>query len=176
MSDVTELDEIEVVDLEEYACSGKPIPKRVKYYLIKVDDDKIRVQSPITASEILIAADLDPCDYRLVQKFRDGQTIELEPDQLIDLREPGVECFESELTKATIIIVNGREKSVEEKKLSFNELIKLAFENPPTGPYICFTITYRSGPKQNPEGTLGEGKSVKIKCGMVFNVTATDKS
>ena len=38
--EIDELDEIEVVDLEEYACSGKPIPKRVKYYLIKVDKEK----------------------------------------------------------------------------------------------------------------------------------------
>ena len=52
MTDVMELDEIEVVDLEEYACSDKPIPKKVKYYLIKVDKDKIRVQSPIKASEL----------------------------------------------------------------------------------------------------------------------------
>lgn len=176
MHDADLLDEIEVIDLEEYACSGKPIPKRVKYYLIKVDDDKVRVQSPITTKEILIAVDLDPCDYRLEQKFKDGRTVELEPDQRIDLREPGIEQFISVLTKTISIIVNGREKTVEAKKLSFIELVRLAFDNPPTGENICFTITYRKGPKQNPEGTMVEGDVIKVKCGMVFNVTATDKS
>ncbi len=176
MSEVNELDEIEVVDLEEYACSGKPIPKRVKYYLIKVDKKKIRVQSPITAKKILIAAGLDPDDYQLEQVFRGGEIVRLEPDQLVDLREPGIERFVTILDNATVIIVNGREKSVERKKLSFDELIKLAFENPPSGPLICFTITYRNGPKQNPEGTMDEGGKVKIKNRMVFNVTATDKS
>jgi len=34
MSEVDMLDEIEVVDLEEYACFGKPIPKHVKYYCL----------------------------------------------------------------------------------------------------------------------------------------------
>lgn len=176
MSHTEELDEIEVVDLEEYACSDKPIPKRVKYYLIKVDQEKIRVQSPITADEILIAAGLDTCDYHLEQKFKGGKTVELEPDQLIDLREAGIEHFVSVPSKDISIIVNGREKIVEGKKLSFSDLIRLAFDNPPTGENICFTVTYRNGTKQNPEGTMVEGSTVKIKCGMVFNVTATDKS
>lgn len=52
----------------------------------------------------------------------------------------------------------------------------LAFENPPTGPNIVFTITYRRGHGDKPEGTLVEGGTVRIKDGMIFNVTATDKS
>ena len=78
--------------------------------------------------------------------------------------------------KDVTIIVNGRKKTVSEKELSFDQLIKLAFDNPPTGEFICFTITYRRGRGDKPEGTLSEGESVKIKRGMVFNVTATDKS
>lgn len=95
MSEVEVLDEIEVIDLEEYACADRPIPKRVKYYLIKVDKEKIRVQSPITAAEILIAAGLDPSEYHLQQKLRGGKREKFEPDQVVDLRKPGVERFES---------------------------------------------------------------------------------
>lgn len=95
MSEVELLDEIEVVDLEEYACADQPVPRRVKYYLIKVDKEKIRVQSPITATEILIAAQLDPCEYHLQQKLRGGKREILEPDDVVDLRKPGVERFES---------------------------------------------------------------------------------
>ncbi len=74
------------------------------------------------------------------------------------------------------IIVNGRQKVVAEKELSFSDIIALAFDNPPSGPNIVFTVTYRRGEGQKPEGTLTEGESVKIKEGMIFNVTATDKS
>ncbi|VAW79023.1 hypothetical protein MNBD_GAMMA12-350 [hydrothermal vent metagenome] len=95
MSDTEILDEIEVVDLEEYACSGKPLPKRIKYYLIKVDKEKIRVQSTITAEKILIAAGLDPCEYHLQQKLKGGKREKLEPNQIVDLSKPGVERFES---------------------------------------------------------------------------------
>ncbi len=78
--------------------------------------------------------------------------------------------------KTITIVINGREKEVDDKDLSYDELIKLAFENPPSGPLICFTITYRRGQGNKPEGTLDEGESVKVKKGMIFNVTATDKS
>jgi len=39
-----------------------------------------------------------------------------------------------------------------------------------------FTITFRKGPNANPKGTLTEGGSVKVKKGMIFDVTATDRS
>lgn len=78
--------------------------------------------------------------------------------------------------RTTTIIVNGREKVVTQRELSSDELVQLAFENPPTGKFICFTITYRRGRGNNPEGTLEEGDSVKVNEGMIFNVTATDKS
>ncbi len=78
--------------------------------------------------------------------------------------------------KEYTIIVNGREKTVTTKELTFDQLVSLAFEDPPSGEFICFTITYRRGRGNKPEGTLIEGESVKIKNGMIFNVTATDKS
>lgn len=74
------------------------------------------------------------------------------------------------------IIVNGREKTVTAKEMGEDELIALAFDNPPTGTLICFTITFRRGQGNKPEGTLDEGETVKPKKGMIFNVTATDKS
>lgn len=74
------------------------------------------------------------------------------------------------------IIVNGREKTVERGRLTFDQIVALAFDNPPTGEFICFTITFRRGHRDRPEGTLAEGESVNVREGMIFNVTATDKS
>jgi hypothetical protein len=74
------------------------------------------------------------------------------------------------------IIVNGQQKHVTAKWLTFAELVALAFNPVPMGPNILFTITYENGPHVNPEGTLMPGGKVKIKEGMIFNVTATDKS
>lgn len=41
------------------------------------------------------------------------------------------------------IIVNGRQKQVTKKELSFAEIVALAFDNPLTGPDVVYTITYR---------------------------------
>ena len=78
--------------------------------------------------------------------------------------------------KDITIVVNGREKTVTGKELTFAQLVALAFDTPPTGENIVFTITYRRGHGDKPEGSLVEGETVKIKKGMIFNVTATDKS
>jgi Multiubiquitin len=78
--------------------------------------------------------------------------------------------------KVVMIIVNARPKEVTAKELSFAEIVALAFDSPPIGENIVFTVTYRKGEGNKPEGTLVEGETVKIKDGMIFNVTATDKS
>lgn len=78
--------------------------------------------------------------------------------------------------KEYTIVVNGREKTVTATELGEDDLVALAYENPPTGELICFTITYRRGQGNKPEGTLDDGDTVKLKEGMIFNVTATDKS
>ncbi|MFO0855929.1 MAG: multiubiquitin domain-containing protein [Phycisphaerales bacterium] len=74
------------------------------------------------------------------------------------------------------IIVNGRPKTVNRPRLTFPQVVALAFDPVPTGPNWVFTITYRNGPRANPEGTLLPEDTVRLKKGMVFNVTATDKS
>lgn len=78
--------------------------------------------------------------------------------------------------KVIAVAVNGQEKEVAETKLSFDEVVKLAYPIPPDGQNIMFTIKYRKGPKQNPKGSLLEGQTVRIKNGMIFDVTPTDRS
>ncbi|MGH7913590.1 MAG: multiubiquitin domain-containing protein [Candidatus Binataceae bacterium] len=73
------------------------------------------------------------------------------------------------------IVVNGRQRTVDEKEITFDEAVKLAFDNPPTGENVVFSVTYRRA-EGNKSGTLEEGGKIKVKEGMVFDVTATDKS
>lgn len=79
--------------------------------------------------------------------------------------------------KGFTIIVNGRQKTVKSPELSFEDLVKLAFETPPTGENVVITIVYRDGPKQNPSGSMVPGgKKVHVADGMIFDVKPTDKS
>lgn len=76
----------------------------------------------------------------------------------------------------TTIIVNTREKTVEGKTVTYEQIVALAFDTPPTGEFIEITVAFRDGPGPNKEGTLQPGGSTRIKKDMIFDVTATDKS
>ena len=76
----------------------------------------------------------------------------------------------------TTVVVNGRDRTVSDDELSFEQVAALAFDPVPTGPNIVITITYRRGHGNKPEGSLLAGDTVKVKEGMIFNVSVTDKS
>lgn len=78
--------------------------------------------------------------------------------------------------KEFTIIVNAREKTFTGREISFNEVVKLAFGSISDNPNIVYTITYKRGKGNKPEGTMDEGDTVKVKEGMIFDVTKTDKS
>jgi len=100
----------------------------------------------------------------------------IEDDDVVRLDPKGVERIRSRLPEKICIIVNTRQKWVEPGRLAFMEVVALAFPDLPVGPNTAFTVSYRKGCGDAPEGTLIEGESVKLKKGMVFNVSATDKS
>ena len=77
--------------------------------------------------------------------------------------------------KSYKIVVNGHEKTVHDHNLTFTQIVALA-DGLPSGPNVTYTVAFRKANQSKKEGTLGEGESVKIKDGTVFDVTATDKS
>jgi len=77
--------------------------------------------------------------------------------------------------KTVSIIVNGREREFAGNEISFEQVVALANLGS-EGVNIVFTVTYKRGEGHKPEGSLVAGESVKVKQGMIFNVTRTDKS
>jgi hypothetical protein len=78
--------------------------------------------------------------------------------------------------KEVTIIVNTRPKIWKEKKISYEEVIVLAFGSYSEDPNIVYTVTFSRGEESRHEGSLVKGESVKVKDGMIFNVTQTNKS
>ena len=76
------------------------------------------------------------------------------------------------------ILVNGEEKMLlpHADKISYEEVVKLAYGMLPANPNTIYTVAYSNGPKSNVKGTLTKGRSVMVKEGMVFNVSKSDKS
>ena len=79
-----------------------------------------------------------------------------------------------EQKKQFTIIVNGKQKTVDQKELTFDQLVALAYGTPNHDTSV-YTITYQKGDHKK-EGSLVLGESVHIKDGMIFDVLRTDKS
>ena len=83
----------------------------------------------------------------------------------------------TEQQETVSIIVNGRQKTVpKNEEITFDAVVALAFPNPPSGDGVQFTVQYTRGDGNKPAGTLVEGQSVKVKNGMEFDVTPTNRS
>jgi hypothetical protein len=75
------------------------------------------------------------------------------------------------------IIVDGTPHPWNEKKISYEQVVNLAYDdNPPTGDNVLITVGFRKGPDDKHEGDLDPDHSVEVKDGMIFDVTATDRS
>ena len=143
--------------------------------IVFIDQNRYVSSNP-TTGEVLyvlgkVAAGLEL--YREVTGDKEDQPVEDGPE-ILHLHED--EHFHSGPPKTYTIYVNGQKKVVTTKTLTFAEIVKLAYPTPPTGENILYTVSYEDGPPANPQGSLKEGGTVKVKNGMIFNVTATDKS
>lgn len=111
----------------------------------------------------------------IVLRGKDGSERFIGRDGEVRLDDTGTEHLVTR-PRGFVIFINGKRRTTTKASLSFEELIALAFENPPTGEGVQFTIQYTRGPETSPAGTLLEGQSVKIKNGMEFDVTPTNRS
>lgn len=107
-----------------------------------------------------------------------------EPDQhmsdtdLIDLAEEGVEHFYSRVRPQTTvtIVVEATPHEWSKEKISYAEVVTLEVPDYPQHPEITYSVSYKKGPANKPEGILVLGASVKVKEGMEFYVSETGQS
>lgn len=80
-----------------------------------------------------------------------------------------------EETKA-VIVVNGRQRAVDSRAVTYDEVVRLAFPDPPPGNEIMYDVMYRNSAGDR-SGTLPEGGSVEVKReGTIFDVQPTHRS
>ena len=115
-----------------------------------------------------------PDDHELILDSKGDRPIA--DDDIVRLKPKGVERVRSQPAETVCIIVNTRQKQVPRGRITFVALTALAFPDAPHGPDTAFTVSFRKGAGTQPEGTLVEGEDVRVQKGMVFNVSATDKS
>jgi hypothetical protein len=60
--------------------------------------------------------------------------------------------------------------------ITYAQVVALEFPDFPNHPERTYSVTYKRGEGNKPEGILAPGGSVKVKDGMEFNVTDTGQS
>lgn len=146
--------------------------RRVKVF---IDQRSYDSPTPTTGAALYALANVEPGLelFREVTGDREDPEIPKGPE-VIRLKED--EHFHAGKPKIYRIIVNGQQKTVAAKIISYEEIVRLAFPNPIVGPNIIYTVGYEDGPHHNSAGSLMPGGKIRVKDGMIFDVTATDKS
>lgn len=74
--------------------------------------------------------------------------------------------------KSYDIVVNGKQRTVTDHRISYDQVIRLAF---PEGPFdVVFTVAYAN--PHGKDGTLALGQETPVHKGMSFNVVKTNRS
>lgn len=127
----------------------------------------------ISAHDIRVIAAI-PDDHELI--LDNNRNRPVQDCGQVRLKPKGVERILSRSPEVLCIFVNTVEEYVRPGKISFSELARLAFPNLEVTPNTELTVTFRKGQNDGPAGSLISDESVKVKKGMIFDVTATDKS
>ncbi|MEK0448351.1 MAG: hypothetical protein RL088_619 [Verrucomicrobiota bacterium] len=158
-------------------CEAKPTThctEPAKRAFVCDDEWKVTLVSQQTGGTLKRLLGL-PADAVLLRDEESPNDQPVGDDERIEFQDgPVFTCREQDGGHGIKIIVNGREKTVQAKQISYAELVALAFGAPQ--PDTIYTITYKHGPPTNPEGHMVGGDVVKLQCGMVFNVTDSGKS
>lgn len=78
--------------------------------------------------------------------------------------------------KMVTIIVNATPHEWPKEEISFAEVVTLEVPDYAQHPDTTYSVKYKNGHGNKPEGILSPGGSVKVKEGMVFSVSETGQS
>lgn len=128
----------------------------------------------LTVTEILEAAGFNN-ETHFLKEVRGNAEISYEDDPEVSIRIRNKMQFLA-CKRELVLIVNGTPKPWDKAKISFKEVIILAYGTFIDRPTMVYTVAYEDGPVQNPEGSMLNGSVVCVQNKMIFHATATDKS
>ena len=167
----------EIVDLKIAGIEGfkaKPYRK----LKIKVDNNQYEVEECfMTPLEIMELAGINT-DRFFLKEIRQGNVeVSYKDDVEHKIAITKTSCFVScQREEIKCVIVNAREKAWSNEKISFDDVVKLAYGEVSTNPNVIYTINYKRGVPSKPEGSMVKCEVIYVKNIMIFNVTQTNKS
>lgn len=144
-------------------------------FKLTLNDHELLWGKPVISGTILYGLAKPADGEGVFLEVPGGEDRLVEPGELIDLTQPGIERFiTARLTFE--IIVNSRPRTVNARTVTFEQIVQIAFPGQHE-PNVVFSMTYRHAASTPHAGELGAGGSVDVKTkGTVFNVTRTVQS
>lgn len=78
--------------------------------------------------------------------------------------------------KLVTVVVEGTPHEWPKEQITYAEVVTLEVPNYAQHPEITYSVRYKAGHGNKPEGILTPGASVKVKEGMIFYVSETGQS
>lgn len=78
--------------------------------------------------------------------------------------------------KIVTIIVEGTPHEWPKGEITYDQVVTLEVPDYSQHPEITYSVTYKKGHGNKPEGILSPGGSIKVKEGVIFNVSETGQS
>lgn len=174
------------LELEELRRSEKvEISERKTFFVIRGDADYSFVVDGINLvwpKEINGAAIKKlikvPLDKELYLEKKETSDVLINNDDIVSISATGLEKLYTQEKAACSfeIIVEGTPHLWSKKDISYEEVVSLEVPDYSSHPEVTYSVKYKNGPGVKPEGILSKGASVKVKNGMVFNVSETGQS
>ncbi len=117
-----------------------------------------------------------PRNIILLRDFESPSDIRIGEDEHIAFADGPVFITRTGTRNSITIIVEGTPHEWLKSSITYAEVVTLFDPNYPQHPEITYSVLYTNGPNHKPEGILSSGASVKVKEGMVFNVSSTGQS
>ncbi|MEQ1808446.1 MAG: multiubiquitin domain-containing protein, partial [Terricaulis sp.] len=149
--------------------------KTDRTFKLTLNESALLWGAPAMNGSVLYAlADKSP-DDGVFLRVPGGADRLIERDEVIDLTAPGVERFVTAPLRYEII-VNARPHVVVGRRVTFEQVVELAFPGSQSEPNTSFSMTYRRSASTPHAGELAAGGSVHVQNGTIFNVTKTVQS
>lgn len=148
-------------------------------FKLTLDGRQLIWGQPTIPGEALYVLSCVDADHAVFLEVPGGTDRLIEPEERVDLTQLNVEHFitAQRPVKGYVIVVNSRDEPVPDKRVTFEQVVQLAFPGAPVEPNVRYSMTYRHAASKPHAGELAEGGSVEVQHhGTIFNVTKTVQS
>jgi hypothetical protein len=155
--------------------ANEQMSEKKHHVRVHIDEKPYHSPNPTTGEALYVLGNVQHgLDlYREVRGDKEDPPIPNGPE-VVHLKED--EHFHSGPPKTITIIVSGTPHEWSKPRIDYVEVVTIFDPAYPQHPEWTYSVTYKHGPSENPDGILTFGHSVKVKDRMVFHVKCTGQS